>query len=223
MSVPIKRTTIVNPSSRLSVFGVLRICLVFALGAGLFDARLAHASSVVEVGLTDLVAHSEFIFEGKVRHTSARKDANSRHIWTRVTFDVVDVIKGNSQPRSVSLDFLGGTYGGKTLRVTDMVLPKANERGIYFVESKTRPQVHPLYGWEQGHFVVVIDSGGNARVTTVGAQPVFGLARTDRTRTRKRLSTGVARGVMTGRSAALSQAMSLHEFKRRLLDMVATP
>ena len=104
-----------------------------------------------------------------------------------------------------------------------MVLPETNEHGIYFVESKTRRQVHPLYGWAQGHFVVVVDSGGDARVTTTAAQPVLGLARTDRTRTTKRLSTGIARGVMTRRSASVSQAMSLHEFKRRLSDMVATP
>ena len=223
VGVPIKRTTSVNPSSRLSVCGLLRICLVFALGAGLFDARPVNASSVVEVGLTDLVARSEFIFEGKVRHTRAWKEANSRHIWTRITFDVVDVIKGNSQPRFVALDFLGGTYGGKTLHVTDMVLPKTNEHGVYFVESTRRHQVHPFYGWAQGHFVVVVDSGGNARVTTTGAQPVLGLARTDRAQTRKRLSTGIARGVMTHRSARVSQAMSLSEFKRRLSNLVATP
>lgn len=223
MSAPIKRTTTVNPCSRLGVCGLLRICLVLVLGAGLCGARPATASSVVEVALTDMVARSEFIFEGKVRHTRTQKDANSRHIWTRITFDVVDVIKGNSQPKSVALDFLGGTYGGKTLRVTDMVLPKTNERGIYFVESQTRRQVHPLYGWAQGHFVVVSDSDGNARVTTTGAQPVLGLARTDGTRTKKGLSSGVARGVMTRRSAAMSQAMSLHEFKRRLSDMLATP
>lgn len=223
MSAPIERPTSMNSPSGLHFGNLSRMCFAIAFGLWLCGFGSAAATSVAEVALVDLVARSEFIFEGKVSHIETRKDANSRHVWTRVTFDVVDVIKGASHPRSVALDFLGGTYGGKTLRVTDMVLPMAQERGVYFVESQTRRQVHPLYGWAQGHFIVVRDSDGTDRVTTIGAQPVLDLDRGDITRNRKRLSAGIARGVVTQRSSALSEAMSLQDFKRRLADIVAKP
>ena len=223
MIAPVELTMTINMRSVMPVGYLFRMCVAIALGLWLCSVRFAVASSVSQVAFVDLVARSELIFEGQVRHIETRKEANSHLVWTRVTFEVVDVIKGGRRPKSIALDFLGGTYGGKTLRVTDMVIPKAKERGVYFVESQTERQVHPLYGWAQGHFIVVHGGDGIDRVITPSARPVLDLERTADTRARKGLSTGIARGVVTRSSSALSKAMSLHDFKQRISDIVANP
>ena len=61
------------------------------------------------------------------------------------------------------------------MSISDMKVPQVGERGIYFVESLERSQVHPLYGWSQGHFIVEMDDTGADRVMTTRKQPVTGL------------------------------------------------
>ena len=221
MTFSIERFITFGASPTIQGDHLSRMGFVLALSLVLCGAKLAVASSVAEVALADLVARSAFIFEGKVNRIDVRKAANSGHIWTRVSFDVVDVIKGESQSRPVALDFLGGTYGGKTMQVTEMELPEVGERGVYFVESLTRRQVHPLYGWAQGHFIIFSDYDGTDRVTTMSSHPVLDLEPVDIARHKRKLSTGVARGVVTRRTAALSKAMSLENFKQRLAEMIA--
>jgi hypothetical protein len=70
------------------------------------------------------------------------------------------------------LRFLGGTVGNKTMAICDMKFPQPGERGIYFVASLERMQVHPLYGWSQGHFLLWPDETGTDRVMTSSEQPV---------------------------------------------------
>ena len=41
-----------------------------------------------------------------------------------------------------------------TLSVTGLHMPEIRESGVYFVESLTQELVHPLYGWNQGHYVI---------------------------------------------------------------------
>ena len=43
------------------------------------------------------------------------------------------------------------------LVITDMRMPEIGESGIYFIETLGQQQVHPLIGWQQGHYRVIID------------------------------------------------------------------
>ena len=113
-----------------------------------------------------MVATSEFIFEGTVIGQEAIRPDGSNNIFTKVTFAVADVLKGDYSASTVSLYFMGGTIGSLTLSISDMEIPKNGERGIYFVESIAKRQVHPLYGWNQGRFLILNDREGNPRVHT---------------------------------------------------------
>ena len=134
--------------------------MVVAVVLGLATAFQAHCASVLRVGLDDMTRDSELVFEGTVTSVAPRLDRKSDVIRTHVTFEVHEVIKGSAAGDSVELSFLGGTIGDTTQRVAEMSVPAPGTTGIYFVESLGRPQVHPLYGWSQGHIAVVADTNG---------------------------------------------------------------
>jgi hypothetical protein len=150
-------------------------------------------------------------------------ETGPRQIHTYVTFRILDIIKGNYPQDTLILRFLGGTVGNVTMGVSDMVLPEPGEHGIYFVESLKRMQVHPLYGWSQGHFLVRPDKTGTNRVLTRSRVPVTAVVRnrsdkqTDPgTEAAIPLSKGIARGVIAEENDVAREALSTDEFKRDL-------
>jgi len=195
----------------------------FGLALGLCLWSLcAFASSVREVDLGQMLRGSELVFEGRVQQVVARADPGGRWIRTYVTIAVTDVVKGQAPGSTVELSFLGGTVAGRTLRVGDLHLPEVGETGIYFVESPGRRQVHPLYGWSQGHFIVRRDAAGVERVLTERGAPVQALGAVTAPAA-PALSTGVARGVQSRRGAALTRALSASTFKQRLRELLGKP
>ena len=172
-------------------------------------------SSVRETTLDEMVEHSELVFEGRVTGLEAREAADGRRIHTYVTFQILDIIKGLSPGATVELRFLGGTVGEKTLSVSDMRLPRLGEHGIYFVESLSRPQVHPLFGWSQGHLLVLADGEGRERVCSSDRTPIVAVEPAPH-RPDRRPSAGVARGLVAGEPGRLESAVDLARFKADL-------
>ena len=131
--------------------------ILFFVAFGIFYLRapLALASSVVVVDFDQVVVGSEFIFEGNVVSKEIRPSPISGKPFTYYSFEIIEVIKGNYSNPTIEIGFMGGTLEGRTLTVSDMVKPEVGEQGIYFVESLGRQQVHPFYGWHQGHYLVI--------------------------------------------------------------------
>ena len=125
---------------------------------------MAQASSVMQTNLDQQVQESALIFEGRVVSSVSRLSAQSGQPFTYFTFEVLDVIKGRYTDNTIELGFLGGLKNGRILRVTDMRFPDVGEEGIYFVESLQLQQVHPFFGWHQGHYKLVPQADGAARV-----------------------------------------------------------
>ena len=95
-------------------------------------------------------------------------------------------------------------------------MPEIGERGIYFVESLQRRQVHPLYGWSQGHFLVMADERGVERVLTRAKRPVSAMGQ-NLQRQKKGLSSGAAQGLVLAEEFNLAEAMTITDFKQQLL------
>ena len=180
-------------------------------------ASTAHATSVIEITLEEMLQHSALVFEGRVIRVQVHENSR-RGIQTRVTFEVTDVIKGEVKGKQLTLGFLGGTLAGRKLSVSEMHMPVLNERGIYFVESLQRNQVHPLYGWSQGHLRLEQGPAGTERVFTRSGRPVRGVEPT-RGKRSGRLSQGAARGLLLGDVTDVSSALDHREFKRLLREM----
>ncbi len=205
---------------------VSRPLQLLALGLLLSLSSLpVHASTVLEMSFRDVIDHAELVFEGQVRIVEARRDAEGMiHTW--VEFDVLEVLKGEHASSTLTLRFLGGTVGTQRLEVTDMQLPQVGETGFYFVESLTRPQVNPLVGWSQGHFLIEPRADGEPGVLSAHHEPVLAVTAAEQapvTAAMNTFSKGVAKGVVVQesfRAMAASGPMHADDFKRSVRALV---
>lgn len=190
----------------------------------LIPISYGHAASVRQVTMDEMLQQCQFVFEGKVLALEAKENSQKR-IHTYVIFEIQDIIKGEHSSDTITLSFLGGTVGDVTMGVSDMKVPQVGERGIYFVESLERPQVHPLYGWSQGHFLVQPDDTGVDRVMTSNEQPVTEVMKdmsveqmNSSQETVPLLSKGVARGVTFALKGNDNKGLTADEFKKILRE-----
>jgi hypothetical protein len=194
-------------------YGLLAIVLVAVYSSA------AHGTSVRAVSVAEMLQQSEFVFEGRVMGLRPDQDPSSGIIRTYVSFEILDVLKGEYSSDTIMLSFMGGTVGGATLAVGDMQIPEIDEKGVYFVESLQRRQVHPFYGWSQGHFLVVADEQGVERVLTKARRPVAAMESRPEIQV-KGLSGGTAGGVTVTEGDYRTDAMTITDFKQRLSTML---
>ena len=102
-------------------------------------------------------------------------------------------------------------------------MPELHATGIFFVESLTCQQVHPLYGWSQGHINIASDKRGVLRVLTEDGRPIITIdPKKPRALSTKVLSTGVARGLLVEPAGHLSDAMTVESFKIALRNLLSS-
>ena len=188
---------------------ICRILLLAIFSAGL-GLVVPSASSVLAVSLEQLSKSAQIVFEGEVIGVTSDFNANQTAIHTHVTFRVVDVVKGVYDQTEITLRFLGGTVGEISLDVSDSTLPKLGEKGIYFVESLGRFQVNPLYGMDQGHFLI-LESNGQRIMATRNKRVITGLSSASRA-TSEGLSNGVATGLTLAEAGRSSAGVTVLQF-----------
>lgn len=171
------------------------------------------ASDILEVSFDELVTNAELIVEGRVVNVEARQDTQTPFIWTHISVEILEVIAGEVGSSRVELAFLGGSIGERALNVEGMTMLEQGERGVFFIESVSRQQVHPLLGWEQGHFRVETAPDGVDEVKTYNRLTVVGIGQVDQQQ-RRALSKGVARGILTAKQPGPDRrGMQLDAFK----------
>ncbi|MDP2286195.1 MAG: hypothetical protein Q8L06_18795 [Pseudohongiella sp.] len=196
----------------------------------------ALATTVLQLSFSEVVDHAELIFEGHVSKVETIQ-TGPRSIHTRVTFDVINVIKGSYLEPEISLQFLGGEVDGRRLVVQGMQVPETGETGIFFVESLQEALIHPLVGWSQGHFLLELDTQGESRVLSAGHAPVTGLVLTPLAEPASETSSeagsealedsirilsddGAARGVIIDQALPAESAMSAGDFRAQVQLML---
>ena len=178
------------------------------------------ASTVLQMGFDEVVDTASLIFEGTVQAVESREHADGS-IHTYVTLQVQEIVKGQYPHEAIELRFLGGEVNGRRLEVSDMQLPVRGEVGIYFVETLTNTQVHPLVGWSQGHFLIAGED--RSVITTETGLPILSVSPEQATQSMS-LSQGVAQGVQVqaqGQVFSLSRPMSPEDFKAAVRSIVA--
>jgi hypothetical protein len=120
-------------------------------------SRTATPTSVVAPTFDELVARAESVFVARVvAERSTWVDSRAgRAIVTDVTFAIERTIKGPIYAER-SLEFLGGTVGDDTLRVSGMPEFHIGDRDVLFVSDSGRP-ASPLVGFMYGRFRVLRD------------------------------------------------------------------
>jgi Matrixin len=150
-----------RPFSRPSA-GIL--CAVLVLAA----AHSARASIGPKWSEDQLASLSDVIVSGYVRELRSGWDPAVNTIYTYVTIDVDDVLKGAPSAR-ITVKQLGGQAGEVGLAITDQPSFRVGEHVLVFLE--TRPRDHTLYTsalwqgkWSVANGLAIRQSPGGAEI-----------------------------------------------------------
>jgi hypothetical protein len=116
------------------------------------------ATSVTPPTFTQLTGRAESIFRGEVTaiRTELVTRADSRAIFTYVTFRIQEILKGTvpasaTAEQTVTLEFLGGTVGELTMDVVGIPRFSVGQTELLFVE-KNGQQICPLVAMMFGRY-----------------------------------------------------------------------
>ena len=202
------------------IFSIL-LCVFVAYATG------TNATTILGMDIDKVANDAELIFEGEVILHETRQNSNTGIIHTYVTFTVHDVVKGDFSADTIELKFAGGTFMGQIVEVRGLKIPKEGENGIYFVESTSRDLLNPLIGWSQGHFIIEQELG-ERRVRTIDRQTVTDIQSVSSIpsviKKPQAIIEGdgdVAAGVLIDSSSlSIERALTVEEFKNRILDLL---
>lgn len=212
-----QKKTRVSFSTFLAVIGFFSI---------VFSSFHAYGSSYKSLKIEQVVNGSELVFEGRVIDKEYKIPEDRNRVYTYVTFEILDIIKGSYDHEIIELRYPGGAIGDMVYRVSDMKIPEESEHGIYFVKSLKKRYVHPLTGWSQGRMLVVKDPGGTERILSADRKPITAIhsgqsvARSPDTNDFDESAPIVSRGVITSDRLNIDQALSVPRAKEILKKFI---
>lgn len=156
----------------------MRKATLWGAAIALLLAGVAYATTVKRLPLDEVVKQSSEVFVGTVRDTRAVPGERGREpIYTEVTFEKLDVVKGAIRGSTTSYRFAGGTLNGRTLVIHGMPKFDAGKRYVLFTNA-AEDWICPAVGWWQGRFTVKRDPvTGTDRVHDSDGKPVYGFSR----------------------------------------------
>lgn len=172
-------------------------------------------SAAEKVDMDRMLAGSELVVQATV--TSLRAEQNDgRYIHTIVTLNLTDVIKGSWAEPTLDISFLGGTMNGMVLNVGGQKIPDLGQEGVFFIENPLHNQVNPLYGWEQGLFIIEIDPASGEKIVKTAAKK--NIERIDFLvdTPPPGISNGIATGIVLQQKSELNTPYTVEQFKASL-------
>ncbi|VAW50880.1 hypothetical protein MNBD_GAMMA06-1793 [hydrothermal vent metagenome] len=118
------------------------------------------ATSVLPVTLEQLSIRANIIFYGKVVRNEVKKDAQSGQIATFTTFEVIDLIKGNTGA-SHTIKQLGGKHEDSHTHLLIYGVPQfsVDQEYVVFLPKKSSLGFSSPIGLQQGSFSVNTQNG----------------------------------------------------------------
>jgi hypothetical protein len=129
-------------------------------GIALLGASLASATTVQKFSLHELAAKSESIIMARVDDQSSRQDPANKEIYTYITLNVLEAVKGAQGEKSVTIRQLGGTVGNLISVVPGMPAFKNGEEVVLFLSPKDKAGYSWVMGLQQGKYSIVTDESG---------------------------------------------------------------
>ncbi|MCX6955866.1 MAG: hypothetical protein NTV51_27295 [Verrucomicrobia bacterium] len=186
----------------MSALAVAVVCLLFA--------PLVRAMSVVPPTFAELVAEATAVVRGEVTgvRTEEFDSPQGRGIRTLVTFRVERTLKGASAD-TLTLTFLGGTVGKRSLRIAGMPSFTAGQREIVFV-ARNGEVLCPLIGAGHGRYHVVTEPATQREYVT--RDNLVPLSSTDQ------ISLPLESTAVAARVTSAADALTLSAFEAQIVD-----
>lgn len=151
----------------------MRLVMAIAL-ALLTICKVSHATTLVKLSFDDLVQAADGVLAGTVADIVSRK-AQDGMIYTFVTLDALEIIRGSYDGERFTLRLEGGEVEGEVLEVEGAPSFREGERVVVFVEGNGE-RIVPIAGWEQGLFRVIRDPAtGREYISDAVGNRVFGI------------------------------------------------
>ena len=130
------------------------LMIVGCLAIGLSASTTANATSLVKLSTDQLTDASDYIVRGTVQAITASTDERG-HIWTHVTVNVEERLKGPLGLQTLTLDVQGGTLGAHATVVPLSPRFAIGESVLTFAETM-ESGITTVTGMMQGKYTVRI-------------------------------------------------------------------
>ncbi len=130
------------------------LVLIHALAGLCFEGAIA--SSGPEIPLEDMVRGAHRIVIGEVTSVEARWDLGGRFIWTFVTLETQQVLKGQATGSELTIRVMGGKIGETALAVSETPTFSKGEKVLVFLHENTTG-LFDVFNWQHGKFSFVGD------------------------------------------------------------------
>jgi hypothetical protein len=135
--------------------------LVVAIAAvALAVAQAAFATSVLKLTLQELTKKSDSIVMARVDDAVSSWDAAHKEIYTYITLNVLQPVKGNKGGTTITLRQLGGTVGNIASVVPGMPSFRKGEEVVVFLTQKDAAGYPWVMGLQQGKYTVTTGKNG---------------------------------------------------------------
>ena len=146
-------------------------CLV--VGLSLTSPAAAGADSSLVLSDIDLLRASDVVITGHVLQVEAGRDPATAAIYTYVTIELTEVLRGPVADRILVLKQLGGRIGDRAMVVFGQAAFSVGEDVLVFAETRPRDRSLSTASLWQGKWQIERDAGTTARIASRRA-PVRG-------------------------------------------------
>jgi hypothetical protein len=153
--------------------GAMSVLMLVSACTALLLAANASGTTVLHKDVDQLVQEAEGIVVGTVRGTESRFGPG-QDIYTFVTVDQIELLKGRYHQSSLTLRLEGGQVGNEILDIEGSPHFAAGDKVILFVKGNGKHMV-PFVGWTQGVLRIEPDETGVEEITDHEGNRVLGL------------------------------------------------
>ena len=174
------------------------VCSVtMAVLALLHAVQPAYADAAPKWTDAQLVGFSDVILRGRVARVAVAKDEAAGSIYTYVSLDVAEVLKGSIADSRVTIKQLGGRVGQTALQIAGQPTFEAGEDVLVFLEVRPRDHTLTTTAQWQGKFTITAAPAGSLAIRKYPGGETQGIQR-----------RVAGRGGLAGSTAAYRQRWS---------------
>lgn len=123
------------------------------------------SGQTLTTNLKDLSEKSEVILTGKVTNQKAIWNEDHTKIYTKVTVEVYESLKGNSTSKSIIVKHPGGEVGEVGELYSHMPTFTNNEEVLLFLQKSKTQNEFTVFDGENGKMTLVTDKETNEKMT----------------------------------------------------------
>jgi hypothetical protein len=142
------------------------VLLLTSLGVFFINCSKSYATRELRETTLDIARSSDSIVVAKCISAESKWNEQGSLIYTYITFQVQDNVKGETSRENLTLRFLGGRVGDTVQSVPDMPQFSENEEVLLFLGPKNRSGYHTLSSIENGVLRIKTDPETGKRLIT---------------------------------------------------------